>query len=81
MNIEFSEVIRLLEVGALAFLGWLWREYGLIKSALASHRQEHQTLRTHIAEKYVSKDDFKDALDRVYDGLERIEKKIDKRNE
>lgn len=81
MSIELSEIIKAAEVVALAFMGWMWREYSIVKASIEVHRQEHQALRTHIAEKYVSKDDFKDALDRVYDGLQRIEKKIDERND
>lgn len=70
MTIDLADVAKWFGVLATGIGGWLWRE-------IASLRADNAALRTHIAEKYVTKDDNDKALDRVYASLERIEKKLD----
>lgn len=72
MQIDIHDLLQWAGGVAIAFSAWLWRELGAIRSAHAKHQ-------THVAETYVTKTDLKDSLQRVYDALDRIEKKIDSR--
>lgn len=70
MTLALSDIVQWLGGVAIAVAGWLWKE-------LASLRGDHSNHRTHVAERYVTKDDMKETLNRVYESLARIEKKLD----
>ena len=72
MTISIETIASLLGTASLGVAGWLWREISFLRGELAKQR-------THVAEHYVTKDDNKDSLDRVYASLERIERKLDSR--
>lgn len=71
MTITLAEVLPFVTAALGGGLGWLWRE-------LATLRRDHANHRTHVAERYVTKDDMTMSLDRVYATLDRIEKKLDR---
>lgn len=72
MNITLSDLLPLAVAVLSGLAGWLWRKIEGLEKSLAAHR-------THVAEKYVTKDDNDKSIDRVYSALERIEKKLDDR--
>jgi hypothetical protein len=67
----------LINIGAgtvLAVIGWLARElWGAVKQL----RTDIQRLEVSLPTSYVAKSDFKDALDKIEAGLDRIYAKLD----
>jgi len=59
---------------ALAVVGWLARE---LWSAVKALRTDLQKLEVSLPTSYVAKADFKDALDKIEAGLDRIYAKLD----
>jgi hypothetical protein len=72
MNINLAELIPNAVAVLTGAVGWGFRELQSVRKEQAAHR-------THVAETYVTKSDSNKSLDRVYDALERIEKKLDER--
>ena len=59
---------------ALSVIGWLARE---LWGAVQSLRNDLQRLEVSLPTSYVAKSDFKDALDKIEAGLDRIYAKLD----
>lgn len=79
MTISLSEVLPYITAALGAGLGWLWKELVSIRKTAGEDRKAHADHRTHVAERYVTKDDMQMALSRVYSSLDRIEQKLDQR--
>jgi hypothetical protein len=80
MKLELLDVLNWAWAGALAAGAWLWRELRSLRSDHSAVVKDIAAYRTHLAEKYVTKDDLNVVLNRVYDALERIECKLDGRS-
>jgi Sec-independent protein translocase protein TatA len=75
---EFQTLINVGAGSALAVSGWLARElWGAVKEL----RADLSRLREELAREYVSKDDFKDAMREIRDALQRIENKLDQKQD
>jgi Sec-independent protein translocase protein TatA len=75
---EFQTLINVGAGSALAVIGWLARElWGAVKEL----RADLSRLREELAREYVSKDDFKDAMREIRDALQRIENKLDQKQD
>lgn len=75
---DFQTVINVGAGGALTVMGWFARElWGAVKEL----RTDLSKLREELAGKYVSKDDFKDAMREIRDALQRIENKLDQKQD
>lgn len=71
---DFQNVVNTLVAGGLAAIGWFAR---VLWEAVKDVRKELSTLREQIPEKYVSKDDFREAWREVRDLLRSINDKLD----
>jgi DNA integrity scanning protein DisA with diadenylate cyclase activity len=75
---DFQTVINVGAGSALAVMGWFARElWGAVKEL----RTDLSRLREELARDYISKDDFKDAMREIRDVLERIETKLDRKQD
>lgn len=79
MKFELSEVVQWAWLGAIAVGSALYREVRSLRANDAETEGKLSVLRTHVAEKYVTKAELKDDFERVYSTLDRIEKKLDER--
>lgn len=77
--IDYIEIVKWLGAIAIAVCGWLWRDLSTIRRDLSEQKAANAALRAHVAETYVSKNDLNQLMDRVYDSLTRIEKKLDEK--
>lgn len=77
MIVSIEHIMGLVISAMTALLGWLWREIAGLRRAITALEREHHAHRTHVAERYATKDDVVQSFDRVYAALDRIEKKID----
>lgn len=80
MTISIEHLLALAVSAMAGAFGWLWREIAGLRRAHGALEKDHHVHRTHVAEKYATKDDMMQSLDRVYAALERIEKKLDAHN-
>jgi len=71
MQLEFINYILLAGMG---ILGWLARE---LWSAVKELRVDMVTLKNYVSENYTRKDDFKDFRNELLGVLQRIENKLD----
>jgi antirestriction protein len=75
---DFQTLINVGAGASLAVMGWFARElWGAVKEL----RADLSRLREELAREYVSKDDFKDAMREIRDALQRIENKLDQKQD
>ena len=73
---DFQTVINVGAGTALTVIGWLARElWGAVKEL----RIDLSKLREELAQDYLTKNDFKDALRELHSLLERIDSKLDRK--
>mgnify|MGYP000600605957 FL=1 len=73
---DFQTVINVGAGTALTVMGWLARElWGAVKEL----RIDLSKLREELAQDYLTKNDFKDALRDLHSLLERIDSKLDRK--
>ena len=73
---DFQTVINVGAGTALTVMGWLARElWGAVKEL----RIDLSELREELAQDYLTKNDFKDALRDLHSLLERIDSKLDRK--
>ena len=73
---DFQTVINVGAGTALTVIGWLARElWGAVKEL----RIDLSNLREELAQDYLTKNDFKDALRELHSLLERIDSKLDRK--
>ena len=73
---DFQTVINVGAGTALTVMGWLARElWGAVKEL----RIDLSKLREELAQDYLTKNDFKDALRELHSLLERIDSKLDRK--
>jgi hypothetical protein len=75
---DFQTVINVGAGASLAVMGWFARElWGAVKEL----RTDLSRLREELARDYITKDDFKDAMREIRDALQRIENKLDQKQD
>jgi len=75
MSVEFINYILLAGMG---ILGWFARE---LWSAVKELRKDMISLKNHVTENYTRKDDFKDFKNEILGFLQRIENKLDNKQD
>lgn len=76
MTIDLSAVGLAVVIGLISFVGWIVRR---IVADVKSLERDHANFKTHVAEKYVEKDDLHRHLNDIKDMLKRLFEKVDKR--
>lgn len=75
---DFQTVINVGAGAALSVIGWFARQ---LWDAVKELRTDLSRLREELASKYVTKDDFRDALRDLKDLLQRIDDKLDQKQD
>lgn len=76
MTIDLGGIGLALIAGLLSFVGWIVKR---IVADLKTLEKSHGDFKTHVAEKYVEKDDLHRHLNDIKDMLKRLFEKVDKR--
>jgi len=75
MSLEFINYVLL---GGMGILGWFARE---LWSAVKELRKDMISLKNHVTENYTRKDEFKDFKNEILGFLQRIENKLDNKQD
>lgn len=75
MTIDESAVGLFVVTGLLSFIGWMVKR---IVSDVKSLEKDHAEFKTHVAERYVEKDDLHRHLNDIKDMIKRVFEKLDK---
>lgn len=76
MTIDTSALGLLVLTSLIGLIGWIVKR---IVADLKSLEKSHSDFKTHVAEKYVEKDDLHRHLNDIKDMLKRLFEKVDKR--
>lgn len=71
---EWQPVINLAVGAVLGLIAWLFKQ---LWDAVQRLKNDLKELEVKLPEQYVRKDEFNSTLNRIYDILERIERKVD----
>lgn len=75
-NLDVSQIIQILLMTGMAVAGWFMR---ILWSASQSLKDDLASLRMTIPAEYVRKDDYREDVGRIYELLEKIYDKLEKK--